>query len=399
MKNHISLEKFGECMRTEGINSSRRGFLAVAGSVLLAGCSEMAFSGTSNSTTPTSWPSVQANTQNTGFTDGALPSNVSETWIFSTGRGWLSPIITDGGVVTGTVDGVGMVELETGGLRWEHGVGGVVSASPTASAERVYVPVQTKQGSQLLAYHTRDKEPLWTVDLPDEKLFSPSVSDRIVFVRTSERLLWIDSESGDVLHQTDVPTFEVGAQKARKDISIAIDESRVYVPNENSVSAYSRESRTHLWTVPSRKVRASPTVHESTVVVAGVNDGILAVAADTGEVQQHWRDPTPWTSPAATDTALYATDGFAIVKIDPETGKRISKHDLQGDIYSSPVVVGDTVIAGSIGRGLMGLGRDLQSQRWVMDEAFNTESTPAVANGHVVVNHPDGTLRGYHFEP
>ncbi|WP_195837638.1 PQQ-binding-like beta-propeller repeat protein [Halorhabdus sp. CBA1104] len=380
----------------------RREVLGTCCGLALAGCTQPIFSAEQHleASYTEDWPSVQFDPQNTGTVSGTVPREIERQWLKETGGEGVSSIVVDDGVLVATGDvatqyhGVAQYELN-GGLRWKNELPGPVSASPVGHGQVVYVPTETSGGGRLLAFRTTDGERLWTVDVQGEQLFSPTVADETVFLRTTDRLLTVDAESGEISRSRRLPTFEVDTLQARMDIAPAVIENTVCVPSENEVWAIDRDSNERRWRVPLQKVRAGPTVAGQIAVLSSVKGGIVAVDVESG--QQRWRrsDLTSWTSPAVTETALYATDGFDLVKLDRESGEGSAKRSLQGDIYSSPIVVGDTVIAGSIDTDVAAFDTDLQTERWSVAESSIVHSSHAVAGQSILVTSRDGKLRAF----
>ncbi|WP_181686456.1 outer membrane protein assembly factor BamB family protein [Halorhabdus salina] len=380
----------------------RREAIGLCCGVALAGCAGPLLSTEQDRSAsyPEEWPSVQFDPQNTGTVSGTVPQEIELQWLKQTGGEGVSPIVVDDGVLVATGDvstqyhGVAQYDLN-GDLRWKNELPGPVSASPDGHSQVVYVPIETPDGGRLFAFRTTDGERLWTIDVQGEQLFSPTFADNTVFLRTTDRLLTIDTESGEISRYRSMPTYEVDAMQARMDIAPAVSETTVCVPSENEVWAIDRESNERQWRVSLQKVRAAPTVAGRTAVLSSVKGGIVAVDVESG--QQRWRrdDLTSWTSPAVTETALYVTDGFDLVKLDRESGEGSASRSLQGDIYSSPIVVGDTVIAGSIDIDVAAFDTDLQTERWSVAESSIVHSSHAVASRSILVTSRDGELRAF----
>ncbi len=120
-------------------------------------------------------------------------------------------------------------------------------------------------------------------------------------------------------------------------------------------------------------------------------------------------DPLVWSREAQTgpDSGIYATaalhgdvvivptDGGELLGLDRATGEDRWRLRLPGPLWSSPVVIGDTLLQGDCGGSLNAFaldaaGVDEPEQLWSLDLGGCIESTPAVWDGQIFVGSRNG---------
>jgi hypothetical protein len=103
-----------------------------------------------------------------------------------------------------------------------------------------------------------------------------------------------------------------------------------------------------------------------------------------------------WATPALHDDLLIvATDGGEVLGLDRDTGAERWRLDLPGPLWSSPVVVDDTLIQADCAGNLNAF--DLSAtgaprQQWSVALGGCLESTPAVWDGHIYVGSRSGAF-------
>jgi outer membrane protein assembly factor BamB len=112
-------------------------------------------------------------------------------------------------------------------------------------------------------------------------------------------------------------------------------------------------------------VSSSPLIDDERVIalVGGKGAGIVAVDDKKGdEVWKSLDDPASYASPIITEHAgkrqLIALTGAAVVSLDPKTGELYWRHpfrDLMAESSTTPVRVGNRIIASSVTLGTVGL--------------------------------------------
>lgn len=215
-------------------------------------------------------------------------------------------------------------------------------------------------------------------------------------VRTNAATVLVDRANAEVAWTRREPAYEPHSRFSFVDLSPALVDDCVVVPGQEGVRCRERADGSERWFYPGDRVTSSPAVDGGTVYAAVVGDGIVALDLATGEELWSVEESGCWTSPAVGTETIYATAGFDVLAIDRQTGDvqwRTDDHGLHGDSYSNPILVGDTVVAGSIGRSVTVLSATDGKVR-SYEKGKGTHVSPAIADGHLLV--VDGqTLRAY----
>jgi len=105
-----------------------------------------------------------------------------------------------------------------------------------------------------------------------------------------------------------------------------------------------------------------------------------------------------WATPALYEgLVIIATNEGELIGLDRDTGADRWRIPLDGPLWSSPVVVGDTLIQADCGGFLHAFdltdgGVDTPTKRWSIELAGCLESTPAVWDGRIFIGSRSGTF-------
>lgn len=386
-----------------GPHTNRRRFLAAIGTAVLGGCSATSRNPQSNE----DWPTFHYSSANTGDNPGGTPPTGSNRqWEIDLGEvPYTSPVVADGTVFVGTKDGLLGLDETNGSVRWRELASGepVPAATPTVVGDTIYVTADARyrpdgdEFASIYAFDTKTGDERWRVDVDDSAVYAPKVADGSVYVRSERAFLSLDSESGrEQWRLTDLRPFEAEGYDTTADIAPAILEGTVFVPGPDRVTAVDGSDGTELWHTPVRKLRSGPAVTGKTLYATGVKSGVRAVDVTDGTERWTWSDGGCWTTPAVTGETVFAT-GYDLVALDPSDGTEKWTRELNGDVFSSPAVAGNTVVACSNGSTVAidstpgFLSEFLGNERWARFDLGSWYS-PAVANGRVYVAGEDGTL-------
>lgn len=377
---------------------NRRQFLTVCGMSALAGCSARS----ERSTVETDWSMFGGDERNGGRVPGESSiRDVAPQWSTDIGDyPYTSPVVTGGSLFVHTSTGLLGIDVTDGDLEWRTETIGKPAGTP-AVADGTVVSTDDKRfadddtGAFVRAFDTETGTERWKISVGNDVVFSPTIADGVVYVRSSTRFHALSLETGRERWRLDgLPAFERPYRDVTKDIAPAVAEGVVYVPNPDGITAIQTEDGTRQWRADAKKVRAAPAVGDGTVYVSGVSSGVSAFDATSGTERWSWQETGCWTSPAVADGSVYATAGFDVVAFDATNGTetwRTPERGLRGDIYASPAVVGETVVVGSTSRTAVGLrtegsflGSDSGNSRWSYDGA-GTRYSPAVASETIYI--------------
>lgn len=369
---------------------SRRTALRVGGGALIAGFAGCLELGASDSPDGGDWPTFGSDAANTGATRTQGPTEPGELWTAEVGVVIGSPAVVGDTVYVGTAAGddyddgdLYALDAETGDERWSFDIGAPVYGTPAVAGDAIYVLSHEGAGDEAEASAVAiglDGDEEWTSELPGMSGGSLAVVDDTVYALTFEGLYALDAETGDERWS------EQGFWTSLEGVAVAGD--TVYVGAQSRWFALDAESGDELWSYG-----AEDGAHTSVGVVAGEEliyfpttggDGLVAVAADTGETE--WTAEGAWFThtPALADGTVYAgiepggalqdvfdETGSRIVALDAEAGEREWEFDRTGtdDLGLTPIVGNDAVYARTFD-GLYALDADGGSIHWEYDDPF-----------------------------
>lgn len=325
-------------------NPSRREYLALCGSVSLAGCSATLGGGTQSASF--GWRGVASDPANTGFVDEALAlAGSRRAWeVELPGRPRTSPVATPETVFVGTTTGTKALSVETGSQHWHVGGPGVPAATPGVGDGVLVVPSVRRTPSNradetvVRAVDVASGEERWSRTVRLENLLPPTVTDDHIVVRGGSSVLSLSPDDGSVEWRVDgLDPFEE-AWDVTKDLAPAVSDGTVFAPEPRGVTAVELETGEPGWKLDARKVRAAPSAVDGTLFVADAATGLRAVDAATGRPRWSWSGSGCWTSPTVTGDAVYLTAGFDVVALDPSDGTelwRTGGSGLRADSFSS----------------------------------------------------------------
>lgn len=323
-----------------------------------------------------------------------------------------TPAVVDGHLFVGSADGhVYALDSRTGERRWRVAARTSVTGSPAVADGVVYI---TDHASTLYAldvatgalrWSVRTGEALpfpWGYENGDIYASSPVITGGTVFFGAADGHVYaVDAADGRVRWQA--------ATGGRVRSTPAVADDRVYVGSADGVVyAFGRDDGRIVWrhetlgaTLASgdfgydrRTIQSSPSVVDGRVFI-GARDGFLyALDADTGERLWRFDHEISWvnSSPAVAQGLVLAgsSDAQFFHAVDAESGEERWRIDTAGLVWTSPAVVGQSVVLAE------GLGRvrvlELQTgepvwSAWTGGRLFGS---PVIAGGTVFVGSMDG---------
>lgn len=378
------------------MDCTRRGALASGLALAVGGCIELG--GASGGDWPdTDWPTVAYDERNRGAVgDGGTPNSLSEAWAEQIGAATSAPVAADGTVYLANRDHLRAVSIESGGSKW-FAFQAAVSGTP-ALDDGAFVPTTSEDGGALVRLDP-DDEVDWRRSLAGGRPHAPVLDDDAIAVRTNEATVLVDRGTTEAAWTREEPTFETHTRFDFVDMSPALAGDSVVVPGPDGVRCRDRATGDQRWHYSGDRVTSSPAVEDGTVYASLVGDGVVALDLASGEELWSVDASGCWTSPAVGDETVYATAGFDLLAIGRESGDvewRMDDHGLHGDSFSNPILVGDAVVAGSIGRAVTVVDANDGEVRSTVG-GKGTHVSPAIASEHLLV--VDGqTLRAYGAE-
>jgi outer membrane protein assembly factor BamB len=352
---------------------------------------------------------------------------------------WGSPALVQGTVYIGSYDGhVYAIDASSGAEQWRFDAGGIVDSSPTVAGETLYVgswdgnvyALDTETGTERWSHRTKG------IVRSSPKVFDGTlyVGSRCGFLECAE---YTSSTTVDVgeLYAIDAATGERTWQYSTSANVVntpAIGSGTIYLTSRRgTIHAVSLEDGSELWQEELEGgTQTSPTIIGDVVYVA-LNGGIYCLDSSTGDEVWAYDDISALitSSPAVTSETVFVGGGFVgkpgedvarLYAIDRRDGSLRWSDSLSANVVgSSPAVVGERVYFGSHNpggtprpdEGMPGVyGYSTTGDRqWeytptervtyaeedvaLPDEGFG--SSPAVADGRLVIGGVDGTVYSF----
>lgn len=224
--------------------------------------------------------------------------------------------------------------------------------------------------------------------------------DRVVVTTASGRLQSRDARSGDVVWEV-VLGFPA-------DSVPAVVGNTVYAGfADGTVRAWRADQGQERWSFRAGTVFPSaPTIGAGMVLIQGADSRLYAIDEQTGALRWSFERPRPadltihgQATPTVTaDSVFTGFDDGTLVRLDLE-GQLVWIADLAagaqrlGDVDTQPLLVGDTVVAGSFSGGLYGVSIEDGSIRWRHDVEGATSAVRAGDN--VVTALANGQVRAF----
>lgn len=349
------------------------------------------------------------------YDTGGLDRLGGLAWRFRTdGPVRSSPTVSAGAVYFGSTDGrLYAVDAETGSERWRYEAGAPVGGAPLVTGTLV---VFVDRANRITALRPDDGRLAWQVgggaDVPlawgmegwDYLLASPMLAGDLVVAGTGDGFLYaIDAGSGEVRW-----SFRTGG---RIRSAPAVHEGVAYIGScDGIVYGVSLEDGTEVWRFTTRgheldaaqfgfdrtHIYSSPTIADGTLYIGSRDASLYAIDLETREARWTFEQGTAWVmaSPAVADGRVFSSrsSGGTINAVDVATGALLWTITTGGLVYSSPIVVGQTVYIGSEDGGIYALDVATGEARWVYRTESSVFSTPTLLDGRLYIGSDDGYL-------
>ncbi len=360
--------------------------------------------------------SFRGDARHTGVYQGAgMPKFNGVKWTFKTkGAVLSSPAVTNGVVYFGSVDhNLYAVNAADGTLKWKFTTKSRVTSSPAIASGTVYFEsydnnlyavdassgkekwhFQTGGERRYAAKHLHGVQPV-SETMPDPfdvYLSSPAVVEGTVYFGSGDQNVYaLDAQSGKLKWK-----FATGDVVHA---SPAVADGMVFIGSWDSyfyaLDAGTGKEKWRFKTGEDPDIHNQVGIQSSAAVVDGMvyfgcrDSHLYALDEQTGEKKWAADNKGSWVigSPAVRDGKLYysTSDSGLLYGVDAKTGTVLfSVSSKKWPMFSSPALVGSTLIIGSNAGKLMAV--DLTSQKIAWD--FETEGSKK--NGALYTN-PDGT--------
>jgi len=280
----------------------------------------------------------------------ALGLTIGEVvWKFETGSAISSsPAFQDGVVFFGTEEPGEIYALDayTGVVRWLYEIPAEAAAysSPVVVDDMVFIGCSD---GHFLCLSQLEGKLLWAANIGGGKLSSPAILDNVVFVTSNRGVHAVDKLTGALIWEY-ATTWPVTSCPA-------VADGLVFVGSENDDKVYALEQDTGelVWSFWTGGWLTSPAVDSfKKLVIVGCRDTRLYCLEErTGFLKWHYINaPNHLSAPTISANGLVyvgSTDGN-LYCINEDTGEEIWKYDVDVPIVSSPSVIYEHVLVGSL---------------------------------------------------
>jgi outer membrane protein assembly factor BamB len=345
------------------------------------------------------WPLVRGDILGTGVAQAEVSDSPQLFWKFAAGKdsGFdATAVIADGVVYIGDNAGVfHAVKLEDGSEVWrkEFPDDGF-SAGAAVEKSRVYVG---DMNGMVYCFATSDGKELWNKNLGGEVHAGPTIhGEHVLFTCESGALACLDKNDGSERWQFHIeaplrctPTISAGRA------ALAGCDSRLHmidVTNGKETSSVEIDA-------PTGSTPAMRGEH----VYFGTEGGTfyaINIALDRNQpsaIAWMFRDPQrsqPIRTAAAVNEhiVVFGGQGKEIHALKVEDGHELWKLPTKARVESSPVIIGDRVVAATTAGKIYLLDAATGEAKWEYEAGGSFIASPAVADGRIILGNTDGTM-------
>jgi outer membrane protein assembly factor BamB len=351
------------------------------------------------------WPLVRGDEQGTGVAHAALPDSPALLWKYSAGKdaGFEAPAVAAGGIVyvgdnAGTFHAVRLAD-HTEVWKKEFAESGF-TAGASFESERLYVG---DMNGAIRCLSATDGKELWSQKLEGEVHAAPSINGGdVLFTCESGTLSCRNKQDGAERWQFHIeaplrctPTISAGRA------AVAGCDSNLHwidVANGKETEAVEIDAPTG----------STPAMRSDRVFFGTEGGTFYAIsepaAGKKSEVAWTFRDPQrnqPLRAAAAVNEELvvYGGQGKAIYGLDPTNGKEKWRVPTRSRVESSPVIVGNRVVAATAAGKIYLLDAATGDIVWEYDAGGSFVASPAIVDNKIVIGNTDGTLYCFGDDP
>lgn len=348
-----------------------------------------------------------------GVYAGSDFNSISHTkWQFKTGAAVRStPLVDQGKVYAGSADGfLYCLDAGTGKKLWAFQAGFAINSSPAMSKDKVFF---TNKKNQLFALNKLTGQKIWQSDLQADLPYawgfdyyqsSPLVQAGTVYVGSGSGAVFALNEADGKIKWNFKTASLVRSSPALAQNTLYFGDlsGKVYALDAAS-GAKKWQFATNGDTINNERfgndfkaILASVAIKDNIAVIGGRDGYLYAINASTGQEIWHYSFNGSWviSSVAIKDSVVVmgTSDGRVVKAFNLFTGKEKWTHATPTIVWSSPIIVGNTVAA-VVNDGFMHI-LDFQTGAEKSRYRFGdrTFSSPVIANGVIYVGNDDGNI-------
>ena len=348
------------------------------------------------------WVSFRGNPQLTGVAAGDFPDNPQLLWTFEAGEGIESTAaIAAGTVYAGALDGnLYAINLESGSLKWKYSASDEIKSSPAVFRKTVYF------GDEMGVFHAVDAETgqqRWIFQTDGGIISSANFAgDSVLFGSYDQYLYCVSAETGALIWKFETEGYVHGTPTV---VDVRSSGSLPY-PNDVVVTTgcdgYLRVINV-LNGEENNKiplgdyVAASPAVLKTRAFVGTFGNQVLGVDLNHAEILWNYEPAKggfPFYASAAVtnDAVIVGGRDKRIHALKPQTGEPLWIYPTKARVDSSPVIIGNRVLFGTVGGVIYALNINTGEPVWQFVTGSSIVASPCVAGGKLVIGSDDGVL-------
>jgi len=341
------------------------------------------------------WPAFRRTVRRQATTE-RLPDTLPYTylaWKRRVGRSFASPAVVEGRVyVTTDKQGLHVLSVENGEEFGSFSLGNSWWSSPVVAGDYVYAISAT---GEVVALNRISLELHWKQSLRGLITSSSVVSDGALFVGSRNGGVYaLDADTGDLLWM-----FQTGGEISS---SPALANGLVLIGcGDRSLYAIDANTGEEKWSLETgAAVDSSPTVAGEDVLVGSFDGALYSAGLADGTL--NWRcQLSGWvhSSPAVDDDTVFV--GTVNIRrdevptfnwIDRKTGEVKGRFEMRDAVYSSATIWEDLVLIGCRDRRLYAFDRQMKQTQpvWTFETASHVHSSPVVVGDTVLAASFDG---------
>jgi outer membrane protein assembly factor BamB len=339
------------------------------------------------------WPNFRGDPQFTGTSTASIPSNPSLLWNFKTNDAIkAAPVVCDGIIVVGSVDGnVYGITME-GKLKWKINTGNGIEASALIHKGVAYIG---NLDGKVFAIELTTGKTLWTYATEGQIMGAPNYwgrGDGILVIGSYDYYLHgIDAASGKGLWKYEADNFINGAPAIYEDIAIFGGcDGLLHQVNIADGSLKNRQ--------PVATYVAGSVAVENWITYVGDYDGKFS-CVDLKSGKEVWSYENPETqlpfiaSPSLSKNKVFIGNRDKYVYcFQKKSGELLWKINARGRVDASPVLIGDRLLVATMSGDVLLLDVDDGSVKWSYELGSPVFGNPAVMENHIIVGAEDGRI-------
>jgi outer membrane protein assembly factor BamB len=347
------------------------------------------------------WPVVRGDAHGSGVAIGDITAGLDVLWTYRAGEDAgieATAVIADGVVYVGDTEGtMHAVQLSDGKRLWAKSFedGGFNAGAAVDKAHGRLFVGDVRGTVRCLA--TADGEELWSAKVEAEVFAGPSpVDDMVLFTSEAGTLTSFDAASGEERWK-----FQIDAPLRCSPTSM--DATVMLAGCDSLLHGVNIANGKELFTVEiDGPTGATPAMRGNRVYFGTEGGTFFAIDANPREdrkpaVAWIYRDPERGHSIRAAaavtdDIVVYSGQGKAVYGLDAATGEEKWKLPTRTRVDSSPVIIGQRVLAATVSGKIQLLELSTGTSQWESDFGGGFSASPAVAGNRIVLGNTDGTL-------